>query len=497
MLLRDLLAPWFHYSGSESFNQLSLDSRAIKPGDLFVAVPGYRVDGRNYIDLATKNGALISLVHTDEPDAHGKVVAGDCMQILFFQLYRQLSALAAQVYPLPSKRLKLIGVTGTNGKTSITQLMAQLLVCLDKRPAVMGTLGNGLWGELLDNGNTTADPITIMAQLKQFDEQGADLCAMEVSSHGLTQARVEAVPFDVAIFTNLSRDHLDYHGTMQAYGDAKKRLLHFHSLDSGVINFDDDLGKQWLAEDDAHQMIGYSIHGDNAEVRQKAMIYTQGNHFYNQGVKTSVVWPGGTADLDAPLLGAFNLSNLLAALAGLYQVGFDMNELCNAVPKLHAVTGRMERFTTQNGITLVVDYAHTPDAIVQTLQALRGHCKGELWCLFGCGGDRDKGKRPLMAKAAEQYADRLMVTSDNARSEAPDEIINDILAGLTHVGNALTQVDRELAIRQVVAEAKPGDIILLAGKGHETYQEAGGVRCDYDERALARDLASNHVEVNR
>ncbi|WP_217274094.1 UDP-N-acetylmuramoyl-L-alanyl-D-glutamate--2,6-diaminopimelate ligase [Shewanella sp. VB17] len=496
MLLRDLLAPWFHYSGPESFNQLSLDSRSIKPGDLFVAVPGYQVDGRNYIDLAAKNGAQMSLVHTDEPDAHGKVVAGDCMQILFFQLYRQLSALAAQAYPLPTDRLKLIGVTGTNGKTSITQLMAQLLVCLSKNPAIMGTLGNGLWGELLDSGNTTADPITIMGQLKQFDEQGADLCAIEVSSHGLTQARVDAVPFDVAIFTNLSRDHLDYHGTMQAYGDAKKRLLHFPSLNSAVINFDDDLGKQWLAEDDTNQMIGYSIHGDDAEVRQKATIYTQRNYFHHQGVKSSLVWPGGKADIDAPLLGAFSLSNLLAALAGLYQVGFDMNELLEAVPKLHAVMGRMERFTTLNGITLVVDYAHTPDAIEKVLQALRVHCEGELWCLFGCGGDRDKGKRPLMAQAAESYADRLMITSDNARSEPPNEIINDILAGLTHVDNALTQVDRELAIRQVVAEAKSGDIILLAGKGHETYQEASGVRSAYDERALARHLAQHYVEVN-
>ncbi|GGI93463.1 hypothetical protein GCM10007978_33840 [Shewanella hanedai] len=336
-----------------------------------------------------------------------------------------------------------------------------------------------------------------MAQLKTFDEQGVDLCAMEVSSHGLIQARVEAVPFDVAIFTNLSRDHLDYHGTMEAYGDAKKRLFNFPSLASGVINFDDELGRQWLAESDSGKFIGYSIAGDNAEVRQRVGIYTQDNHFHNQGVRARIVWPQGSADIDSPLLGAFNLSNLLAALAGLYQLGFDMNELLNAVPKLNAVAGRMEQFTTENGVTLVVDYAHTPDAIEQALKALRGHCEGDLWCLFGCGGDRDKGKRPLMAKAAETYADRIMVTSDNARSESPDEIINDIMVGLIAPDNALTQVDRELAIRQLVALAKPGDLILLAGKGHETYQEAGGVRRDYDERALAQDLARNYSEVDR
>ena len=497
MLLRDLLAPWFHYAGPESFNNLSLDSRAITQGDLFVAVPGHQVDGRNYIDVAAKNGAKVSLVHTDKPDEHGKVILGACVQILFFQLNRQLSALAAQAYPLSVDRLKLVGVTGTNGKTSITQLMAQLLVYLGKRPAVMGTLGNGIWGDLVDSGNTTADPITIMAQLKAFDEQGVDLCAMEVSSHGLIQARVEAVPFDVAIFTNLSRDHLDYHGTMEAYGDAKKRLFNFPSLASGVINFDDELGRQWLAESDSGKFIGYSIAGDNAEVRQRVAIYTQDNHFHNQGVRARIVWPQGSADIDSPLLGAFNLSNLLAALAGLYQLGFDMNELLNAVPKLNAVAGRMEQFTTENGVTLVVDYAHTPDAIEQALKALRGHCEGDLWCLFGCGGDRDKGKRPLMAKAAETYADRIMVTSDNARSESPDEIINDIMVGLIAPDNALTQVDRELAIRQLVALAKPGDLILLAGKGHETYQEAGGVRRDYDERALAQDLARNYSEVDR
>lgn len=497
MLLRDLLAPWFHYSGPESFNKLSLDSRAITQGDLFVAVPGHKVDGRNYIDLAVKNGAKVSLVHTDEPTKHGKVLVGSGVQIFFFQLQRQLSALAAQVYPLPAKRLKLVGVTGTNGKTSITQLMAQLLVSLDKRPAVMGTLGNGVWGDLVDSGNTTADPITIMAQLNDFDDQGVDLCAMEVSSHGLIQARVEAVPFDVAIFTNLSRDHLDYHGTMQAYGDAKKRLFNFPSLASGVINFDDDLGRQWLSGSNSGKLIGYSIVGDNAAVRQRVAIYTKNNHFHNQGVKATLVWPKGKGDIDSPLLGAFNLSNLLAALAGLYQLGFDMNELLKVVPNLKAVAGRMEQFTTENGVTLVVDYAHTPDAIEQALKALRGHCEGKLWCLFGCGGDRDKGKRALMAKAAETYADRIMITSDNARSESPDDIINDIITGLIEPDNALTQVDRELAIRLVVAAAKPGDLILLAGKGHETYQEAGGVRRDYDERALARDLARTNVEVAR
>ncbi|RTR36544.1 UDP-N-acetylmuramoyl-L-alanyl-D-glutamate--2,6-diaminopimelate ligase [Shewanella canadensis] len=493
MLLRDLLAPWFHYAGSESFNKLTLDSRAVGPGDLFIAIPGHQADGRKYISSAVQQGAVASLVHTDDPECHGKLVDDEGKQILFFQLNRQLSALAAQAYPLNAERLKLVGVTGTNGKTSITQLMAQLVALLGKQSAVMGTLGNGLWGDLVDSGNTTADAITMMAQLQEFDAQGAELCAMEVSSHGLIQGRVEAVPFDVAVFTNLSRDHLDYHGTMQAYGDAKKLLFNFPSLSSGLINLDDEIGKQWLAEHDTGKYTSFSIHGESASIENSKAIYTQNNHFHHQGVDARLVWPGGHADLRSPLLGSFNLSNLIAALGALYLLDFDMHALVSVVPKLQAVAGRMERFTTPGDVTIVVDYAHTPDAIEQALKALRGHCDGELWCLFGCGGDRDKGKRPLMAQAAEKYADRVVVTSDNARSEQPDVIINDILEGLTAPDKALTEVDREVAIRQVVANAKAGDLVLLAGKGHETYQEMAGVRREYDERALARELAEAQV----
>ncbi|WP_394148242.1 UDP-N-acetylmuramoyl-L-alanyl-D-glutamate--2,6-diaminopimelate ligase [Shewanella atlantica] len=493
MLLRDLLAPWFHYAGAESFNKMTLDSRAVQRGDLFIAIPGHQVDGRNYITAALQQGAVAALVHTDDPESHGQLADGEGVQILFFQLNRQLSALAAQAYPLSASRLKLVGVTGTNGKTSITQLMAQLVSLLEKQSAVMGTLGNGLWGELVDSGNTTADPITIMAQLQEFDAKGAELCAMEVSSHGLTQGRVEAIPFDVAVFTNLSRDHLDYHGSMQAYGDAKKRLFNFPSLNHGLINLDDEIGKQWLAEHDVQKFTSFSIHGEAGAVDISRAIYTENNHFHHQGVDATLVWPEGKAELRSPLLGSFNLSNLIASLGALYLLGFDMNALLSVVPKLQAVVGRMERFTTQDDVTLVVDYAHTPDAIEQALQALRGHCDGELWCLFGCGGDRDKGKRPLMAQAAEKYADRVVVTSDNARSEQPELIIGDILKGLTAPDKAFTQVDRELAIRQVVADAKAGDIVLLAGKGHETYQEVAGERRDYDERALVRELAGSQL----
>ncbi|MCK8046619.1 UDP-N-acetylmuramoyl-L-alanyl-D-glutamate--2,6-diaminopimelate ligase [Shewanella sp. 1CM18E] len=484
MLIRDLLAPWFHYSGVESFQNLTLDSRAVEKGDIFVAIPGYQVDGRKFLAAAFERGAVAALVHTDSPDEHGKIVTNAGLQIMFFQLNRQISALAAQAYPLSAARPQIVGVTGTNGKTSITQLVAQLQLLQGKQTAVMGTLGNGLWGQLVDSGNTTADPVTLIKQLQQFEQAGADTCAMEVSSHGLVQGRVEAVPFDVAVFTNLSRDHLDYHHTMDAYAAAKKRLFQFASLRAGLINCDDAVGREWLAELQSDKFLGYSVKGNSS-----ADIYAKDCYFHDGGVRCTLVWPQGEAKLDSPLLGDFNLANLIAALGALYLLGEDMQQLVTLAAKLEPVAGRMERFTAKNDVTLVVDYAHTPDAIEQALKALRVHCRGELWCLFGCGGDRDTGKRPMMAASAEQFADKVMVTSDNCRSEDPQVIINDILAGLTRPEAALTQVDRKLAIQTIVAQAKSGDMVLLAGKGHETYQEVNGIKLDYDERAFTKAIA--------
>ncbi|QYJ99723.1 UDP-N-acetylmuramoyl-L-alanyl-D-glutamate--2,6-diaminopimelate ligase [Shewanella alkalitolerans] len=484
MQLCDLLAPWFHYAGGESLSHLTLDSREIGQGSVFVAVPGHRVDGRDYVDTALSQGAVAALIHTDDPAEHGKVSQDNGLRIYFFQLQRQLSALASQLYVLGRDRIKLIGVTGTNGKTSVTQLIAQLSDGLGKPAAVMGTLGNGLWGQLVDSGNTTADPITVMRQLEDFDRQGTAVCAMEVSSHGLVQGRVDAVPFDVAVFTNLSRDHLDYHGSMDAYGAAKQRLFRFSSLSHGLINLDDPVGRQWIQDKRCKGLVGFSIQG-----QEGAAIYTKEVKQHSQGVSATLVWPEGEAKIDSPLLGIFNLSNLVAALGALYLSGYAMAQLLTQVSSLKPVAGRMERFTTQEGVTLVVDYAHTPDAIEQALRALRGHCRGKLWCVFGCGGDRDKGKRPLMARAAEENADCVMVTSDNARSEDPMTIIQDVLAGLNKPQIALTQVDRQQAIREVVTLASSGDLILLAGKGHETYQEIAGKRLDYDERALAAAIA--------
>ncbi|MGI2179690.1 UDP-N-acetylmuramoyl-L-alanyl-D-glutamate--2,6-diaminopimelate ligase [Shewanella frigidimarina] len=492
MLLNDLLAPWFHYSGRESVNGLTLDSRDVERGGLFVALPGHKVDGRAFIPQAIDAGATAILIHTDNPDEHGIV---DRLQytvplVFFCQLGRQLSAVAAQFYLSNSQSLSLIGITGTNGKTSVSQIIAQIVYLLGHQAAVMGTLGNGLWGQLVDSGNTTADAITVMRQLSEFAAEGAELCAMEVSSHGLVQGRVEAAPFEIAVFTNLSRDHLDYHGDMDSYAAAKKRLFKFPSIKHGVINIDDAVGAQWLAELANDNNKSFSIKGNSA-----ADFYCDAIEYHDAGVTATLHFveidseKSVSVPLNSPLLGAFNLSNLVAAIAVLYLQGKPMASILAVLPLLIPVAGRMERFSSVNNATLVVDYAHTPDAIEQALTALRLHCKGTLWCVFGCGGDRDKGKRPLMAQAAERYADKVMITSDNARSEDPQTIINDILQGISQPQKVLTQVDRIEAITHVVSLAQVNDIVLLAGKGHETYQEVAGERIDYDERALAFKLS--------
>lgn len=490
MLLRDLLAPWFHYAGDEQFRNITLDSRAIVPGDVFVAVPGHAVDGRQYLANARAAGALACLVHTDEPAHHGRVSHDQGLTIEFFQLRQQLSALAAQAWPLAAGALQIIGITGTNGKTSVSQIIAQLQVLAGRRCAVMGTIGNGEWQpgtqgdrQLVDAGNTTADPLTVMHQLQQFANCGIDTCAMEVSSHALVQGRVEAVPFTVALFTNLTRDHLDYHGDMASYGAAKKRLLDFNAVQCALVNLDDATGAAWFADADGRYQ-GFSVAGNH-----QAAYRVLSAEYHPHGVRAHIAWPGGEGELDSPLLGQFNLSNLLAALAALHALGMDMPHLCTCVSHIRPVAGRMECFPAPGRATLVVDYAHTPDGLEQALKAARSHSQGKLWCLFGCGGDRDKGKRPMMAAVAEANADHIMLTSDNARSEDPLAIIADMQAGLSQPSQALVNPDRQAAIQQVFALAAPGDIVLLAGKGHETYQEIAGIKHHYSERAFAAELA--------
>jgi len=399
-------------------------------------------------------------------------------------LIAQLSDIAGRFYGEPSRQLDLVGVTGTNGKTSVTQLVAQALDKLGQRCGLIGTLGTGFYGELQSGRLTTPDPIAVQATLNDLKKGGAKAVAMEVSSHALDQGRVAALEFDIAVMTNLSRDHLDYHGSMQAYEDAKARLFAWPNLRCRVVNLDDDFGRRLAAEQAESRLISYSLK-DSA-----ASLYCREAHFDDDGVRAVIVTAQGERTLRSRLLGRFNLSNMLAAVGTLLALDYALDEILKVTPLLEGPIGRMQRLGGGSKPLVVVDYAHTPDALEQVLQALRPHAKGQLLCLFGCGGDRDRGKRPLMAEVAERLADRVLVTDDNPRSEDPQQIFADIRPGFVQVDAVEFVAGRGAAIAQLIAGAAADDVIVLAGKGHEDYQEINGQRHDFSdlveaEKALA------------
>ncbi|QYX47272.1 UDP-N-acetylmuramoyl-L-alanyl-D-glutamate--2,6-diaminopimelate ligase [Pseudomonas tussilaginis] len=461
--------------------ELTLDSRNIRPGDLFLAVPGAQVDGRDHIADALKRGAAAVAY-----EAQGATVLPitEAPLIPVKGLIAQLSDIAGRFYGEPSRQLDLVGVTGTNGKTSVTQLVAQALDKLGQRCGLIGTLGTGFYGELQSGRLTTPDPIAVQATLNDLKKGGAKAVAMEVSSHALDQGRVAALEFDIAVMTNLSRDHLDYHGSMQAYEDAKARLFAWPNLRCRVVNLDDDFGRRLAAEQAESRLISYSLK-DSA-----ASLYCREAHFDDDGVRAVIVTAQGERTLRSRLLGRFNLSNMLAAVGTLLALDYALDEILKVTPLLEGPIGRMQRLGGGSKPLVVVDYAHTPDALEQVLQALRPHAKGQLLCLFGCGGDRDRGKRPLMAEVAERLADRVLVTDDNPRSEDPQQIFADIRPGFVQVDAVEFVTGRGAAIAQLIAGAAADDVIVLAGKGHEDYQEINGQRHDFSdlveaEKALA------------
>jgi UDP-N-acetylmuramoyl-L-alanyl-D-glutamate--2,6-diaminopimelate ligase len=439
---------------------VALDSRQVRPGDVFLAFPGEHVDGRRFVDQAIAGGAVAVIAETgfvrDDLSVPLAIVA---------HLRARASDIAGRFYDQPSKAISVIGVTGTNGKTSCTQLLAQALRLAGQSCGVIGTLGSSLDGATSGGGLTTPDPIALQQQLAQWRDLGVAHTAMEVSSHGLAQGRVNGVQFRGAVFTNLSRDHLDFHGSMEKYGAAKLALFEMPALEFAVINRDDAFGAAL-----AHQLrarlpvFDYSLHGS------AAIAVTQAD-YRADGVDARITTPWGVINARSYLLGDFNLSNLLAVIAVLGQMGLSVAQIETLLPKLTPITGRMQRVNADTDIEVIVDYAHTPDALEHALSALRQHCRGQLWCVFGCGGDRDKGKRPLMGEVAARLADRVVLTSDNPRSEDAQTVIDEIRAGFS--GAATIESDRATAIALAIAQAQPGDIVLLAGKGHEDYQLIG------------------------
>lgn len=458
--------------------ELTLDSRTVRPGDLFLAVPGTRQDGRAHIGDALSRGAAAVAY---EPEGFPVLDGAEVELLPIRGLASQLSAIAGRFYGEPSRSLNLIGVTGTNGKTSVSQLLAQALDGLGQRCGIIGTLGTGFHDALESGRHTTPDPLAVQATLAQLHHAGARAVAMEVSSHGLQQGRVEALAFDIAVFTNLSRDHLDYHGSMEAYGAAKARLFAWPGLRCRVINLDDAFGRQ-LAEREGARLYGYSLDDPDAAVHCRNI------RFDDEGVSAELITPHGRGLLRSALLGRFNLSNLLAVIATLLALEYSLDDILRLLPGLRGPIGRMQRLGGGDQPLVVVDYAHTPDALEKVLEALRPHVKGRLLCLFGCGGDRDRGKRPLMAAVAERLADGVLVTDDNPRGEDPQAILDEIRTGFANPEAVRFVSGRGEAIARLIAEAEPDDVLLLAGKGHEDYQEIAGVRhafSDLDEAAAA------------
>lgn len=459
--------------------RLTLDSREVQFGDVFIALAGSATDGRKFVADAFAKGAVVALT---------EAANGDARMVAVPNLRMRVSALAAKLYGDASAALPLYGVTGTNGKTTSCQLLAAALTRLQGPTFVLGTLGYGLYGELHPGRHTTPDAIALQRLLAEGAKQGACAAAMEVSSHGLDQGRVEALRFRTAIFTNLTRDHLDYHGTMAAYGAAKRRLFVWPALQHVVINADDPFGRELLADPAiTAQKFSYGVRAHNIS-GLAGSVHAERIHYSNDGILAEIITPWGRKLLQSPLLGEFNLSNLLAALTALCANGHALDDVAGVLGTVRPIAGRMERFGGGEQPLVVVDYAHTPDALEKALMALRLHCHGKVAVVFGCGGDRDKGKRPEMGALAERFADLVLLSNDNPRSEDPLAIANDIRAGMKAGQSVRFIADRKQAITAVLAELSSGDAVLLAGKGHEAYVEANGQRTPYSEVAVVQEL---------
>ncbi|MDO5356977.1 MAG: UDP-N-acetylmuramoyl-L-alanyl-D-glutamate--2,6-diaminopimelate ligase [Conchiformibius sp.] len=462
---------------------LHADSRKIRAGDIFIACQGEYVDGRSYIPAAIAQGA--AFVFWDDDGRFQWNAAWHVPNLGIKDLRRCAGMVAAAVYGQVSGSLNIYGVTGTNGKTSITQWLAQAVDLLEGRPscAITGTVGNGFWGRLDEATHTTPDPVSVQTLLRGFAAQGAKTVAMEVSSHGLDQFRVNGVPFRSAVFTNLTRDHLDYHNSMDEYGRIKTRLFYWQGLQHAVINCDDPFGAQLLAavRRDRPELHSYGYgFSENADIRISRFQAAP------DGMTLTLHTPWGEGTAHTRLLGRFNAQNFAACVGVLCADGYPLPDVLDALGKIRPATGRMDCIAEVGKPLVVVDYAHTPDALEKALTTLREiqTPDSKLWCVFGCGGNRDRGKRPLMGAVAAEHSDYPVITSDNPRMEEPQTIIDDILPAVPNP--ALVEADRRHAIEQTVLQAAPDDVILIAGKGHETYQDIQGVKHHFSDFEIAR-----------
>lgn len=457
--------------------ELRTDSRRVQPGDGFIAWPGAATDGRQYMARAFEQGASVCLMQCEGSARWQDLQPADRVAALS-QLKERTGLVADAYYEAPTQTLRVMAVTGTNGKTSTACWLAQALAhpAIDQRCGVVGTLGVGLWPELDYTGMTTPDPVLLQRSFRQMLQAGAQLCAMEASSIGIAEHRLDGTRIRTAVFTNFTQDHLDYHGSMQAYWEAKRQLFSWEGLQSAVVNIDDPQGFK-LAAELADTGLDLWTCSRRQDARLRAWPLPS-----REGLSFEVREGDALCRIDTTLAGDYNIDNLLGVIGALRAQGLPLAKIAQACAQLEAVPGRMQRVVPAQGTAgvpmAVVDYAHTPDALTQALLALKPLASergGQLWCVFGCGGDRDPQKRPLMAAAAEALADRLVLTSDNPRSESAAVILSQMCAGLKRPGAASVIEDRAVAIGSALREAAPADVVLVAGKGHETTQEVAGV----------------------
>ncbi len=474
-LLQDLAKP---LTDDIQVSAISMDSRAVHTNSLFIASAKQSAMRQQHIKQAISSGAIVVIVDAGLPADVSVPV------IKVVDLDQQISTIGDRFYGQPSKAMTVIAVTGTNGKTSVSQFIAQSLELAGKPCGVIGTLGQGRLSDLQDTGMTTPNPLQLQQTFAGMRDAGIEHVVLEASSHALAQGRLNAIAVDIAVLTNLSRDHLDYHGDMQSYAAAKKRLFIMPTLTTAIVNIDDAFGKT-LHEQQQPAAINWLSYSQQqiADWRAKNV------RFDAAGLHFALVTNAIELSIDAGLLGRFNIDNLLATAAVLSALGFAPSDIAHCLLQLQPVSGRMQLLQQANSPAVVVDYAHTPDALSQALAAMRQHLNqtANLWCVFGCGGDRDRGKRALMGAQAEQFASRVVLTDDNPRSEASDSIIADISAGMQHPQNAVIISNRHQAIFYAVSEAANDDMVLVAGKGHENYQEQQGIKQPFSDIAVVRE----------
>ncbi|MGP9767595.1 UDP-N-acetylmuramoyl-L-alanyl-D-glutamate--2,6-diaminopimelate ligase [Halomonas sp. AOP13-D3-9] len=465
--------------------RIEMNSRKLAKGDIFVAVPGSQRDGRDFIEQALEAGAALVLAQ----GAHSDVQL-DGRVLTLPHLSSRLGELGRALFKVPGE-LEVIAVTGTNGKSSVTHYIAALSEALGTPAGLVGTLGVGRPGELNDSGLTTPGPLALQATLGELAQQGVTRVALEASSHALDQYRLDAVNVSVGVFTNLTRDHLDYHGSMAAYAASKAKLFRRSELSLAVVNGDDPLARLMLAG--CSNRVRVLATGQDEAVTLRVLDWQA----FEQGQQAMIATPDGEKMLRLKLIGRFNLDNVLLAMAVLYGLGEPLDALFDAAMALTPVPGRMELYGDVGAPSVVVDYAHTPDALKSALQALRAHLgdAGQLWCVFGCGGERDTGKRAEMARVAEPLADRIVITDDNPRHEPAAQVREQILAGFSASAGPIEIGDRREALAVAIRQAGAQDVVLIAGKGHEAYQEVEGVRHPYtDSEEIQRAFALRRAQ---